>query len=313
MTRHFLDVDDLSPEELEAVLALAGENPKNVGARLEGLGAAVVFEKPSLRTRVSTELAIAQLGGYATIVQGVEVGIGQRESAEDVAMTLAGYCAVICARVMRHDHLVTMAATLDAAGVEVPVVNLLSDLAHPCQALADILTIRQEFGELGGLTLAHIGDANNVFRSLALASAMLGIKLRVASPEGYGPDTDVVAAIARLGGELVVTNIASEAAAGADVVYTDVWTSMGQEEESELRRQAFEGFIVDDTVMGAAKDSAIAMHCLPAHRGEEISASVIDGPQSRVWQQAANRLPAIRGLLAWLFPVGTGRPRTVGS
>jgi ornithine carbamoyltransferase len=202
MTRHFLEIDDLSCEELQAVLALGEESPKSVGPRLEGLGAAVVFEKPSLRTRVSTELAVAHLGGYATIVQGAEVGIGQRESAEDVAMTLAGYCAVICARVMHHDDLVAMAAALDTAGVEVPVVNLLSDRAHPCQALADILTIRQEFGDLAGLTVAYVGDANNVFRSLALSVAMVGMKLRVASPDGYGPSAEDIAAIGHFGGEI---------------------------------------------------------------------------------------------------------------
>jgi ornithine carbamoyltransferase len=301
MTRHFLEVDDLSREELESVLALASEPLGELGTVLGGRGAAVVFEKPSLRTRVSTELAIAQLGGRAATVQGAEVGIGERESPEDVARTLAGYCAVICARVLSHDTLERMVAALDSGGFDVPVVNLLSDLAHPCQALADVLTMRQVLGDLDGLTLCYVGDANNVFRSLASAATMVGMKIRVAAPDGYGPGVGDVAAITKVGGEIEVTTIPAEAAAGADVIYTDVWTSMGQETEAELRRKAFAGFGVDDELLRLAADSAFVMHCLPAHRGEEISSSVIDGPRSQVWLQAANRLPAMRGLLAWIF------------
>ncbi|MFZ0666164.1 MAG: ornithine carbamoyltransferase [Acidimicrobiales bacterium] len=301
MTRHVLQIDDLSGDELETVLELANKPADQQVTPLHGLGAAIVFEKPSLRTRVSTELAVAQLGGYPVVVQGAEVGIGTRESAQDVAMTLSGYCAVICARVMRHDDLVKMAAALDAGGTGVPVVNLLSDLAHPCQAIADILTIRQVLGEVAGTTLCYVGDYNNVLRSLALAAAMVGMKIRVASPDGYGPDADDVGAVVRLGGDIQVTNDPREAAVGADVIYTDVWTSMGQEDEAEQRKQAFKGFIVDDNLMSAASDGAIAMHCLPAHRGEEIAASVIDGPTSRVWLQASNRLPAVRGLLTWML------------
>jgi ornithine carbamoyltransferase len=178
----------------------------------------------------------------------------------------------------------------------------LSDLAHPCQALADVLTIRQLVGEVGGLTLCYVGDCNNVLRSLALAASMVGMKVRVAAPEGYGPNADDVAMFTRAGAEVEITNDPGEAASGADVVYTDVWTSMGQEDEQAVRRDAFARFVVDDELMEHAAPNAIAMHCLPAHRGEEITASVIDGPQSRVWLQAANRLPAMRGLLAWLFP-----------
>ncbi len=188
------------------------------------------MEKPSLRTRMSSAIAVAQLGAHAEVVQGAEVGIGERESPEDVARTLAGYCAVICARVASHETLVRMTKALDLAAVQVPVVNLLSDLAHPCQALADVLTMRQVLGETGGRTLCYVGDTNNVFRSLALASCMVGMRVRVAAPDGYGPDAEDLALVAGLGGELEVTNDPYEAAAGADVVYTDVWTSMGQEE-----------------------------------------------------------------------------------
>lgn len=306
MTRNVLQVDDLSCADLEEVLGLAAAPPETVSSNLRGLAAAIVLEKPSLRTRVSTDLAITQLGGHAAVVQGAEVGIGERESPEDVARTLAGYCAVICARVIRHDTLVKMAAALDSSGTEVPVINLLSDVAHPCQALADVLTMRQVLGDVGGRTLCYVGDANNTFRSLALAASMVGMHVRIASPDGYGPDPDDLALVASLGGEVEVTNDPAEGAAGADVIYTDVWTSMGQEEESELRRKAFAGFVVNDDLMSGAGADAFVMHCLPAHRGEEITSSVIDGPRSRVWLQAANRLPAMRGLLAWLFPSKKG-------
>jgi ornithine carbamoyltransferase len=302
MTRNVLQVDDLSCEDLEEVLALAAEPPEKMTTALSGLGAAIVLEKPSLRTRVSTGLAVAQLGAHASVVQGAEVAIGERESPEDVARTLAGYCAVICARVIRHETLEKMVSALDSSGSEVPVINLLSDVAHPCQALADVLTIRQVLGDVGGRTLCYVGDANNTFRSLALAASMVGVHVRIASPDGYGPDPDDVALVASLGGELEMTNDPAEAATGADVVYTDVWTSMGQEEESELRRRAFAGFVVDDELIAKAGEEAFVMHCLPAHRGQEITSSVLDGPRSQVWLQAANRLPAMRGLLAWLFP-----------
>jgi ornithine carbamoyltransferase len=301
MTRHFLQVDDLSCDELQAVLALASE-PVTVGSprALEARGVAIVLEKPSLRTRVSTDMAVAQLGGHAVVVQGAEVGIGTRESPEDVARTLAGYCSVICARVMSHETLERMTRALDSGGFGVPVVNLLSDFAHPCQALADVLTMRDVFGDLEGRTVCYVGDSNNVFRSLALAAGMLGMKIRIAAPDGYGPKGDEKDAIGSVGLDLEVTDDPYEGVDGADVVYTDVWTSMGQEQESALRREAFARFVVDDALMGRARTDAIVLHCLPAHREEEITSSVLDGPQSRIWLQASNRLPAVRGLLAWL-------------
>jgi ornithine carbamoyltransferase len=301
MSRHFLDVDDLSCGELEEVLALAAQPPAQDSQVLAGRGAALVFEKPSARTRSSTELAVVALGGHPVYIQGSEVGIDTRERAEDVARTLACYHSIICARVLDHETLVRMAAALDAGGVDVPVVNLLSDRAHPCQAIADLLTLRQVFGDLGGRTLAYVGDANNMWRSLALATAMVGMAFRTATPDGYGPDPDDLARVARLGADIEVTEDPAEAVAGADAVYTDVWTSMGQEEEAVLRRKAFSGFTVDDELLARAAPGAVVLHCLPAHRGEEISAAVIDGPRSRVWQEAANRLHAMRGLLGFLL------------
>ncbi len=189
------------------------------------------------------------------------------------------------------------------------MVNLLSDRAHPCQALADLLTLRQVFGDVEGRTVAYIGDANNVWRSLALAAAMTGIRVRTASPEGYEPDADDLARVARLGGDVEVTSDPMEAATGADALYTDVWTSMGQEEEQELRRKAFAGFTIDDDMVARAAPDAVVLHCLPAHRGEEITGAVLEGPRSVVWRQAANRMHAVRGLLAWLLGPGGGDPR----
>ena len=323
MTRHFLDVDDLSCDELDDVLAMASLPVAEVPRVLAGRGAALLFEKPSARTRSSTELAVVALGGHPVYIQGAEVGIDERETAEDVARTLACFHAVLCARVVDHDVLVRMAGAFDSSvpsrpglppddhdeerfPAPVPVVNLLSDRAHPCQALADLLTLRQVFGNVEGRTVAYIGDANNVWRSLAVAGAMTGIRIRTASPEGYEPDADDLARVARLGGEIEVTSDPMEAATGADALYTDVWTSMGQEEEQELRRKAFAGFTIDDDMVGRAAPDAVVLHCLPAHRGEEITAAVFEGPRSVVWRQAANRAHAVRGLLGWLLAPGRG-------
>jgi ornithine carbamoyltransferase len=310
MTRHVLEIDDLSCAELAQVLDLADQPPAAAPQVLAGRGAALVFEKASLRTRSATELAVAALGGHPVYIQGLEVGIDSRETAEDVARTLACYHAVICARVLDHQVLLRMAAALDAAGepmAAVPVVNLLSDRSHPGEAIADLLTLRQIYGHLEGRTLAYVGDPNNVWRSLVLGAAMVGMTIRTASPEGYSPDPDDIARVVRLGGDIELTTDPAEAVAGADAVYTDVWTSMGQEDESELRRAAFSGFTVDDELLAAAAPEAVVLHCLPARRGEEISAAVIDGPRSRVWLQAANRLPAMRGLLGWLLGPGAAQ------
>lgn len=299
MTRHFLEIDDLSAGELATVLDLAGrERPPRV---LAGRGVALVFEKPSNRTRNATEMAVVQLGGHPISIRDDEVGLGSRESAEDIARTLACYHAAIGARVRDHADLERMASALDAAGVRVPVINLLSDRAHPCQALADLLTMEQLFGGLRGRTLAWIGDANNVCRSLLLAGALAGMRMRVASPSGFGLGPADAERIASRGGDLELVDRPELAVDGADAVHTDVWVSMGQETEAAARRRAFEGFTVDEALMDKAAPEAVLLHCLPAHRGEEVAAGVVDGPRSAVWRQAENRLHAARGLLVWLL------------
>jgi ornithine carbamoyltransferase len=298
MAHHFLEIDDLDAEGLERVLARAEawkREPSAVPPLLAGKGAALLFEKPSARTRSSTEMAVFTLGGHPIYIRPEEVGLGVRESVEDVARTLAAYTALLMARVFDHGTLEAMAAAVD-----VPVVNLLSDRAHPCQALADILTLRERLGTLEGRRLAFVGDGNNVAASLAYAAALCGLEFVVASPPGYELDEYVVEAARNLGGNVVVSNDPCESAKGADAVYTDVWTSMGQEEETEQRKAAFTGFQVDAALMELAGPDAVVMHCLPAHRGEEITAEVIDGPASVVWPQAANRMDAARALIAEL-------------
>jgi ornithine carbamoyltransferase len=294
--RHFLEIDDLSAAELADVLDRS-ESPVP-GTPLAGKGVALYFEKPSLRTRHSSEIAVVQLGGHPVTIRRDEIGAGARETLSDIARVLAGYHALMGGRVFAHDDLVALAAP-DA----LPVVNLLSEEAHPCQALADLLTMRQEWHELEGRTVCWIGDFNNVARSLALGCALSGMHLRVASPAGYGPSDAFLDRLAQFDATPFVTTRPDEAAKGADAVHTDVCTSMGFETEADDRHRAFEGFQVDDSVMSAAAEHAVFMHCLPAHRGEEVSASVIDGPQSRVFRQAENRMHAFRGLLLWLAEV----------
>ena len=294
----FLEVDDLTPAQFASVLDAAlcwKREPARIPKVLDGSGAALLFEKPSARTRTSTEMAVVGLGGHPIYIRPDEVGLGTREPVADVARTLAGYCALIAARVFDHATLEEMAQAVD-----VPVVNLLSDRAHPCQALADFLTMREVLGDLEGRSLVFVGDGNNVAASLAFAAALSGVELTVASPPGYELDDDTVERARNLGGAIELTADPYEAVRGADAVYTDVWTSMGQEEESAIRRAAFEGYTVDEELMKAAGEQAWFLHCLPAHRGEEVSAEVIDGPRSVVWQQAANRMDAARALLAEL-------------
>jgi ornithine carbamoyltransferase len=299
MTRHFLEIDDLAADELAAVLDLARQDrPRPV---LTGRGVALLFEKPSNRTRNATEMAVVQLGGHPISIRGDEVGLETRETAEDIARTLACYHAVIGARVRDHRNLERMAAALDTAGTGVPLINLLSDRAHPCQALADLLTMQEVLGGLEGRTLAWIGDANNVCRSLLLGGALADMRMRVASPPAFSLDAADADRIASLGGDLEVVDRPELAADGADAVHTDVWVSMGQEAEAADRRRAFDGFTVDDALMARAAPHAVVLHCLPARRGEEIAASVVDGPRSAVWRQAENRLHAARGLLLWLL------------
>lgn len=299
--RHFLEVDDLSAGELVRILDLC-ERPvePTVPGELTGRSVGLYFEKPSLRTRHSCEAAVTRLGGHPVTFGDTEVGIGTREPAADVARVLSGFHAALGARVFDHGVLEELA---DAS--QIPIINLLSDLGHPCQALADLKTMRDELGSLSGRTVCWIGDYNNVARSLSLGAAMCGMDVRIASPVGYGPtgvDVDRLRSAGLTSAPFVTTHPA-EAAEGADAVHTDVWASMGQEEESEARRRAFEGFQVDDRVMAAAGDTAIFLHCLPAHRGEEVSASVADGSQSRMFVQAHNRMHAMIGLFRWLVEI----------
>lgn len=295
--RHLLDVDDLTRMELQDVLALGRADA--TARVLEGEGAALLFEKPSARTRHSTEMAVVQLGGHPVYVRPEEVGLDVREATEDVIRTLMQYHSVVCARVFDHHQLERMAAVSS-----VPVVNLLSDRAHPLQAIADVLTLQAEFGDVTDRTLAWVGDFNNVIRSLALAATAVGMHVRVATPAGHGPtelDVDRIGAIGS--GSFAVAPDPVTAVDGADAVVTDTWVSMGQEDEAASRVDAFAGFTVDDSLLGGAAAHAVFLHCLPAHRGEEVTDAVLDGPRSRVWPEAANRLNAARASLAWLLGV----------
>lgn len=294
--RHVLEIDDLTADEVGHVLDLAADpaRPQVLAGQTVGL----YFEKPSLRTRHSCEVAVVQLGGHPLMFRADEVGSADREPLADIGKVLSGYHALVGGRVYSHGLLEEL-----AAASSIPVVNLLSDTGHPCQALADLLTMRGEWGELAGRTVCWVGDYNNVARSLSLAAARTGMALRIASPPGYGPsELDVERLLAAgLGAPPFLTARPAEAADGADAVHTDVWASMGHEAQAEERRRAFEGFTVDDSVMAAATPQAIFMHCLPAHRGEEVAASVVDGDQSRAFPQAHNRLHAFRGLLRFLL------------
>jgi ornithine carbamoyltransferase len=301
--RHLFDIDDLAPDAWDRVLAGALETP--FPQPLRGDGVALLFAKPSARTRNSAEMAVVDLGGHPVYIQGAEVGLDVRETAEDVARTLGCYHRVLCARVFDHGLFARMTAALDRSGFEVPVVNLLSDDAHPCQAVADVLTMREALGTLGGRTLAYVGDANNVVRSLAKAALLEGMEVRIASPPDYTFSVAELSALqafgdaAGRGGAVQVTDDPAQAAKGAAALYTDVWTSMGQEEERAKRLAAFAGYTIDDALVGQAAPDAVVLHCLPAHRGEEITEAVLEGPRSVVWRQAAHRRTAMRGILSW--------------
>ena len=285
---NLLTIADLGPEAVAEILALSERS--DLGRPLAGKGVALVFEKPSARTRNSTEMAVVQLGGHPVYIQKDEVGIDTRETAEDVARTLACYHGVIAARVREHQHLVRMAES-----VSTPILNLLSDKDHPLQGLADILTINQLTGRLKGVRVAYVGDAdNNVARSLAQACVAVGAELTLASPEGYRLSDPPY-------GVRHVTDPA-EAVEGAEFVYTDVWVSMGQDDEAEARRAAFAAYQVNEALMAQA-GNAWFLHCLPARRGEEVTHGVMESPKSVVWRQAENRMHTARGALAWLAGV----------
>lgn len=304
--RHVLEIDDLSATELHRVLELARVSPARIEPVFTGQGVACYFAKPSARTRNSTEMAVVQLGGHPVYITADEVGIDRRESAEDLTRTLACYHRAICARVFDHALLERMAA-LDV----VPIVNLLSDGGHPLQAIADVLTIEAELGPVAGRNIIYVGDANNVARSLVLAVSALGGSLTIAAPPDRRfseVDTDRLKAASAPFTYLD----RPEEVADADVIYTDTWVSMGQEDDRDQLLRTFEGFRVDDTMM-ARNPAAIFLHCLPAHRNEEATDSVLDGAQSRIWAQAANRLPAVRAVLQWLHEVNAADGNSDGG
>ncbi len=299
MTRSVLDVTDLPPDEIRLVLDLAERPIDALGRPLDGQGAALIFEKPSNRTRHSMEMAVVQLGGHPVYTRGEEVGFDTREPVEDIARIMEGYHALLAARVFSH----TVVERL-AAAASIPVVNMLSDRSHPLQAFADALTMKQSIGELAGRIVAYVGDYNNVARSLAEISAMLGMHVRLGCPAGFDADPAELERIQLLGAASVEqTGRPGVAVQGAHAVHTDTWVSMGQEDDKAARRQAFEGFTVDATMMAGADAGAIFLHCLPAYRGFEVSADVIDGPRSVVYRQGHNRLHSARAILAFLSGV----------
>jgi ornithine carbamoyltransferase len=305
MPRHFLVDDDLTPAELERVLDDAARRKKDrfADTPLAGGSVALVFEKPSTRTRMSFEVGVHELGGHPMVIDAGTTQLGRGETLEDTAMVMSRYCAAIVIRTFGQDRIERLAA---ASGV--PVVNALTDYAHPCQAIADLQTIRERRGGTSGLTLAYVGDGNNVANSLLLAGVAAGMRVRVAAPRGYEPIAQVVRRANQIGeetgGAAVVMTDPLEAAKGADVLYTDVWASMGQEDEAASKVQLFRGYQLDERLVEAAHDDVVVLHCLPAHRGEEIAAEVIDGPHSAVWDQAENRLHAQKALLAFLLENG---------
>ena len=301
--RDFLSIDDLSVEELDNLLHDADavkKKPQLMGDSLQGRQVAMIFEKPSTRTRVSFEAAVSTMGGHAIVLRGDELQLGRGETIEDTGRVLSRYVDAIVVRTFGQDRLERLA---DSSSV--PVVNALSDFSHPCQCLADLQTIREKKGDLKGLRLSYIGDGNNVAHSLLFGGTKMGMEVTVASPPGSEPFPQVVERSneigARTGGRAVVTNVVAEAAMGADVLYTDVWASMGQEGQAEAKRAKFAKYQINSETIDMASDDVIVMHCLPAHRGEEISADVLDGPRSVVWDQAENRLHSQKSLLAWLI------------
>ena len=295
--RHLLEVDDLTAAELVDILDRSEH--KEPPRALDGDGVMLLFEKPSARTRTSMEMAVFQLGGHPVTLRDTEVGIDTRESAEDLARLFSGYGVAIGARVFEHAKLERL-----AAAASVPVVNLLSDDAHPVQTLADLLTIRQSLGRLDDITIAFVGDANNVARSLAIGCGLLGIEFRLSHPAGYGLDEVDLDRIRAAGCDPQIQTDPHAAVAGADVVYTDTWYSMGQEDQKRERREAFSRWQVNDDLMGAAASEGVFLHCLPAHRGDEVTDAIMEGPQSRIWLQAHNRMHTARGLLWWLADQG---------
>ena len=301
--RDFLSLDDVSADELTDLLDRAGKAraaPGRWSSKLDGKQVVLVFEKPSTRTRVSFEAAVSTMGGHAIVLRSDELQLGRGETIEDTGLVLSRYVDAIVVRTFGQDRLERL-----AGAATVPVINALSDDEHPCQVLADLQTIKERLGGLEGVALAYLGDGNNVAHSLMLGGAKAGMDVRVACPPEYRPNGALVdrssAIAAASGGRVSVTDVVAEAAVGARVLYTDVWASMGQEEEAAAREEAFGRYQLNADVVDMATDDAIVMHCLPAHRGQEITADVIDGPRSVVWDQAENRLHAQKALLAFLL------------
>lgn len=298
--KHFLSVTDLSAKEIWQIFKLAKKLKHTSRNDLKGKTIVMLFEKPSLRTKLSFDIAFNQLGGHVLYFGPQEVGLGQRESVSDVAKVISSMADLIVARVFSHQALEEL-----AQNSQVPVINALSDLEHPCQALADFLTIWEIKGKLEGLTLAYVGDGeNNVPHSLALGCALLGINFRCGSPQGFRMSQDIVKKAKAIAGnktEILETDDPKKAVKGADVVYTDTWISMGDESEKAKRLKIFAPFQVNQKLMALAKPNAIFMHDMPAYRGNEVAAAVIDGPQSVVFQQAENRLHAQKALILWLL------------
>ncbi|HML23373.1 MAG TPA: ornithine carbamoyltransferase [Aggregatilinea sp.] len=302
--KHFLELADWTSSDLWDMLRLAVDLKEEWRAGgnepiLKGKALAMVFQKPSLRTRVSFEMGMVHLGGYAFYLSPQEIGLGKRESIADIARVLGGYVDIVMARTFAHQHVLDL-----AQWSPVPIVNGLTDYNHPCQGMADLLTIYEEFDHLQGLHLAYVGDSNNVATSLLMGAAQFGMKMTIGSPEGYQLGPDVIARakqIAQDGFSVEMTTDPVAAVEGADAVYTDTWTSMGQEEELEKRKQIFPPYQVNDELLSHAADHAIVLHCLPAHRGDEITDEVADGPHSRLFPQAENRMHAQKAILVTLL------------
>lgn len=300
MKRDFLSLADLTRTELDEILHLsatlkrdlkAGKRPPLLG----GKTLAMIFEKPSLRTRVTFEVGMTQLGGYAVYLTPTDIQLGQRESVADIARNLDRWVDLIMARTYSHGTLIEL-----ANHAAVPVINGLSDILHPVQVLSDCFTLIEKRGRLDGLHVAFIGDGNNVVNSWMNAAAQFGFSFTLACPPGYEPNEGVYGKATQAGGKIRVTHSVTEAVARADVLYTDVWTSMGQEDEAQQRRRDFAGYQINADILSRANHDALVMHCLPAHRGEEVTDDVIEGPQSIVFDQAENRLHVQKGIMVWL-------------
>ncbi len=302
--KHFLSIADLTPDELKNLLDLATQlktERRNGGNKpvLQGKSLALVFQKPSLRTRVSFEMGMVHLGGYAFYLSPNEVKMGGRESVADVARVLSGYVDAVMARVFEHQHILDLAKYSS-----VPIINGLSDYNHPAQALADFFTVLEHKGNPEGLKMTYVGDANNVARSLLFAAMKLGTHFAIATPPGYGLDEETIAlakTFSTAGAQIELYEDPAQAVTDADVIYTDVWTSMGQEAEKETRLQVFPPYQINQQLVNKAKPDCIVMHCLPAHRGEEITDEVADGPNSVLFPQAENRMHAQKAILVELL------------